>query len=113
MASSDRVEVFWSKATSRNVMIVVSVLMISCQVSTLNKKNVGAQITTMSTQATKNQAFDTQAATAVASLSKSETFLLTSDGISAPLRPFPLLSMTTPSSGLPFLGRLDTLFLAN
>ena len=62
---------FWSRATKRNVMMVVTVLMTSCHVSmVLNSGRLGAQITTSNTQNTKNHALLTNRAAASANLSK-------------------------------------------
>jgi peptidoglycan/LPS O-acetylase OafA/YrhL len=60
IAASDRVEVFCSSATNKNVTMVVTVLMISCQVSTLLKRKYdGNQITTSSRHKEKNNARET------------------------------------------------------
>src|SRR6266702_7568378 len=84
MAASERVWVFCSRATSRNVTIVVSVLMISCQVLTSRMKtNEGTQTTTSSRQKAKNQAPDTNRSATVANRSNSDSLLLTPVGISA------------------------------
>src|ERR1044072_6265558 len=70
MALSARYWVFCNSATSRNVMIVVSVLMISCQVSTLSISRMdGAQIHTIRAHSAKNQAFATTLLTSLASRS--------------------------------------------
>jgi hypothetical protein len=54
---------FYSSATSRNATIVVTVLMINCQVSTSgSRRNDGARIGTSSTQSTKNHARDPKVA---------------------------------------------------
>jgi hypothetical protein len=82
-ASSARFWVFCNSATSRNVTIVVAVLMISCQVSMLGSTtNDGAQSTTSSTQNTKNQGRDTNSFTADANRSKIDNSPVTPDGIS-------------------------------
>src|SRR6476646_9204215 len=62
---------FCSNATNRNVMIVVIVLITSCQVSTVpNNGRLGAQSTTSSTQKTKNHARLTNLDARSANLSK-------------------------------------------
>jgi hypothetical protein len=60
-------------ATSRNVTIAVTVLMISCQVSTSGgRTNDGAHTSTSSTQSTKNHARDTKGLTRVAERSNTD-----------------------------------------
>ncbi len=56
-------------------------LMVSCQVSIVpNRKNDGAQSTTIITHTTKNHACEVRALTYVAKRSKTESFVDTSDG---------------------------------
>ena len=62
---------FCNSATSRNVMIAVTVLITSCQVSTLGTTDsVGTHNTTTSTQIVKNQPLETHSLVCVANLSK-------------------------------------------
>jgi len=75
IAWSDRVWVFCSRATSRNVTIVVIVLMINCQVLMSRKtKYDGSQMTTSSTQNAKNGARDTTVLAPPAKRSKEAEF---------------------------------------
>src|SRR3989442_1375565 len=66
-ASSARFWVFCNNATSRNVTIVVTVLMINCQVSTVsNRKIEGNHTTTNNRQSRKNHARETKSLATVA-----------------------------------------------
>src|SRR5581483_1014704 len=81
-AWSLRVWLFCNRATIRKVMIVVAVLMISCQVSTSRRtRTLGAQITMSSTQKAKNAARPTTSEAIPAKRSKTPTRADTSVGM--------------------------------
>jgi len=76
--------VFCSRATRRNVTMVVAVLMTNCQVSTLpNAKYVGAQTRMSNTHNAKNHARDTNEAAVLAKRSNSDRSGVTSLGMVA------------------------------
>ena len=78
-------------------MIVVGVLIMSCHVSISTKKKVEAQITTISTHATKNQPRDTNWLLALANLSKPDNLSSTCDG--STLSEFSRLGTAAPHVG--------------
>jgi hypothetical protein len=79
--------VFCNNATIKNVMIVVTVLMISCHVSIdPSRKKLGAQMTTSNTQNVKNVARATRFDVHVAKRSNKPTCSVTSLGMTAGAR---------------------------